>query len=675
MRRKPRSIRSKIILVLLVPVAALTALWTVDVNASIAEAAGLRDTYHTRDNVSLPSDKLVTALQTERSRSVEILAAAGGDVAALGTQRAATDAAVTEFRNLSRRYRGSGISADITRARITDLLSTLDSLTLLRTRLDARGITRAEAVTGYNSIISYAFSVSTAAAASSDPLVERVMRTSVALRRTGELLHQEDALLTGATTAGRFGAGEYRALTEIVGALRFQIPVAGSTLPAPDQAAFKSMLSGPAFAALRTAEDRILRDGSAGGLVPTTRDVWKATFTPAVRQLYGFLANGYDKAVGFAKAERDRILVRFGVSGGLGLLAILASLFLSIRIGGSVVRRLSVLRTAATDLAHRRLPETVARLRAGERIDVDADRLRLSLGDDEIAEVGAALSEVQRSAIDSAAGEAALRYDMNRVLVNIARRNQTLLDRQLETLAQTPGVDASGERVTARAEQLAVQMRRHAEHLVILAGSARSRRGHGPEPLARIIARAAGEVEHAERIEIGTIADAEVPEPAVTDIGHLLAELLENGTTFSPPDTPVRVSAQRGPDGVTVEIEDHGLGMSPAALDETNRRLAQPQELDPARSARLGLFVVALLAAQRGIRVVLRPSPERGVTATVTIPADLAALAPAPVSATGPATRPVAGPRRSDAAKLVGMAARAGRGAAPRHAAEDRTAP
>jgi hypothetical protein len=385
--------------------------------------------------------------------------------------------------------------------------------------------------------------------------------------------------------------------------------------------------------------------------------------------MYAFLANGYDKAAEFAQAERDRILFRFGMSGLLGLIAILASLFLSIHIGGSVVRRLSVLRTAANELAHRKLPEMVLRVRAGEQIDVDGNTLRLTLGDDEIADVGAALSEVQQSAIDSAAGEAALRYDMNKALVNIARRNQTLIDRQLEALA-----DATGERATTRAAQLAVQMRRHADHLVILAGSARSRRGFGPEPLATIINRVAGEVEHSQRIEIGPMTDAVVPEPAVTDIGHLLAELLENGTTFSPPDTPVRVSAQRVPDGIMVEIEDQGLGMSGPVLEETNRRLSQPQEFDPAKSARLGLFVVAFLAAQRGIGVVLRPSPRRGIIATVTIPPDLAVPVAAP--ATGPAPTPAGGRRRSNAARLVGMVTRGGRSpaerdAAPRHAAEE----
>ena len=653
MRRKPRSIRSKIVFALLVPVVALTGLWVVDVKASFADATALRDTYNTRDNVSLPSDRMVAALQRERTQSVEFLATSGGDADALRTRRVATDAAVAHFQDLSRRYGGSGFSAEITRARFADMATSLNSLILMRARIDIRDATVTSVLSGYTSIIGYAFSVSNAAAASSEPLVERVMRTMVAMRRAGELLYQEDALLTGATAAGRFGNGEYLQLLQIVGALRFQIPTAGSTLPAPDQARFKSILSGPAFAALRTTEDGIIGKGRSGGPVAITREVWKATSTPAIDELFAFMADGYDHAVEFAKDARDRILIRFGVSGLLGLIAIVVSLVLAVRIGGSVVRRLFLLRTAATELARQRLPELVRRLRAGERIDVDSEALRLRLGDDEIAEVGAALTDVHLSAVESAAGEAAVRYDMNKVLLNVARRNQALLDRQIEALGPVNHGDA-------RAYQLAVRMRRHAEHLVILSGSARSRRGLGAEPLARIVARVAGEMEHAERIATGSIVDAEVPGHAVTDLGHLVGELLENATTFSPPDTSVSLSARRGPDGTVIEIEDHGIGMSPAAIEETNRRLAQPREFDPADSARLGLFVVATLAAQQGIRVTLGPTAGGGIRATMALPAALAV----PTDETAPEAAPT---RRSDASRLVGMAVRNGR--RPQHAA------
>ncbi|MFI6070005.1 nitrate- and nitrite sensing domain-containing protein [Actinoplanes sp. NPDC051343] len=653
MRRKPRSIRSKIVLALLVPVVALTALWVIDVKASFADATALRDTYSTRDNVSLPCDRMVAALQDERTLSGRFLATPDGDADALRTQRAATDAAITQFKDLSRHYRGSGVSADITRARFADMATSLDSLTLTRARVDAGDATLTPVLNGYTSIIGYAFSVSNAAAASSDPLVERVMRTMVAMRRAGELMHQEDALLTSATTAGHFGSGEYFQLIQIVGALRFQIPAAGSTLPAPDQAKFKSMLSGPAFTALRSAEDQVIGKGSADGPVGITGQVWKATSTLALGQLFAFLADGYDHAVTFAKQARDRILIRFAVSGLLGLIAIVVSMVIAVHIGGSVVRRLFLLRAAATELARQRLPELVRRLRAGERIDVDGEALRLRLGDDEIAQVGAALTDVHLSAVESAAGEAAMRYDMNKVLVNIARRNQTLLDRQIEALRPVDGGDA-------RAYHLAVRMRRHAEHLVILAGSARSRRGLGTESLATILARVAGETEHADRIAIEPVVHAEVAESVVADLGHLTGELLENALTFSAPDTPVHLSARRGPDGIIVEIEDRGIGMSPAALDETNRRLAQPPEFDPADSTRLGLLVVASLAAQHGIAVTLSRTGESGIRAVMTLPAALTVL-------TDEAAPERASTRRSDASRLVGIAVRAGR--RPRHAA------
>jgi signal transduction histidine kinase len=637
----------------LVPVVALTGLWVIDVKASFADATALRDTYNTRDNVSLPCDRMVAALQAERTQSAEFLATSDGDAGALRARRAATDAAIAQFQELSRRYRGSGVSADITRARFADMTVSLDSLALVRARVDARDATLTSALSGYTGVIRTAFSVSNAAAASSDPLVERVMRTMVAMRRAGELLYQEDALLTGATAAGRFGSVEYSQLIQIVGALRFQIPTAGATLPAPDQALFKSMLSGPAFAALREAEDEIIAKGRPGGPVALSREVWKATSTPAVGQLFAFMADGYDHAVEFAREARDRILIRFSVSGLLGLLAIVVSLVIAVRIGGSVVRRLFLLRTAATELARQRLPELVRRLRAGERIDLDGGALCLRLGDDEIAEVGTALADVHLSAVESAAAEAAVRHDMNRVLVNIARRNQTLLDRQIEALGPADGADS-------RAYQLAVRMRRHAEHLVILAGSARSRRGLGAESLATVLARVAGEMEHADRVAIGPIVTAEVPEHAVGDLGHLIGELLENAVTFSAPDTSVRLSVRRAPDGTVVEIEDHGIGMSPASVEETNRRLAQPGEFDPAESARLGLFVVATLAAQHGIGVTLGPTGEGGIRAVVTLPAALAV----PGAEAAPE---VASTRRSEASRLVGMAVRTGR--RPRHAA------
>ena len=616
---------------LVVPVVALSGMWGLDVRDSVADALVLRSAYATRDQVGRPCALLLEAMQEERSRSQEFLATGHGDVTALHAQRAVTDAAVADFRRLSALYEARGPEADITRDRITDMVTNLDTLTRIRAQIDAGSITRAAALTDFSGIISSAFIVLSASASFGDLQVERVMHTVVDVSHAGELLSQEDALLTGATTAGQFGAGEYLQLIKIVGALRFQIPTAGSVLPQDVQSTYSGMLNSPAFAALRAAEDQIIREGGPGATVPITRAVWKATFDPVARQMRDFLLGGYDQAIADARRAGEAVLIRFGVAGGLGLLAVVLSLFLAIRIGRSLVHRLSALRAAATDLAGRRLPEVAARLRAGEQVDAEGESLRLPPGEDEIAEVGVALGEVQRRAIESAAGEAALRHGMSKVLVNIARRNQSLISRQLEALGQIGAAGTPEEsRPVAVAEQLAIRMRRHAEHLVILAGSARSRGGLQPVPLADILRSASEEVQDAERIEIQQIVEVALPGRLVADLVHLLAELMENATAFSPPDTPVRVSAQRLPHGVAVEIEDRGLGMSRAALEETNNKLANPPDFDPADSVRLGLFVIGMLAAERGIRVGLQPSIFGGITAVVMIPSDLLDAAPKP---------------------------------------------
>jgi signal transduction histidine kinase len=653
MRRKSKSIRSRIIVSLVVPLVALSAMWGLDVQGSLADAFALRSAQSARDQVGRPCDLMVQAFQAERSRSQEFLAVTPRDVEPLRVQRAETDATVAEFRRLSAQYDAQGTTAEIARARINDMITNLDALARLRTQIDAGNITRAAALTGYSNLISHAFGVLSAAASFVDLSVERTMHIVVEIRQAGELFSQEDALLTGAATAGRFGNGEYLQLIKIAGALRFQLIAAGAGLPEKEQADYLGMLSSPTFSALSATEDQIIRSSRARGTVPIALEVWRATFNPVARQLYDFLSEGYDVATTYAREAGDRILLRFSLAGGLGLLAIIWSLFLAIRISRSVVDRLSVLRAAATDLASRQLPEVIDRLRAGEQVKVDDDAPRPPAGDDEIAEVAFALSEVRRSAIEAAVAEAALRYGMSKVFVNIARRNQTLIDRQLRALAQ---IRAAGtveqSQPAAQAEQLATQMRRHAEHLVILAGSARSRGGFRPVPLAEIVGNAAGEVEVSERIEAGSVVEAEVPGRAAADIVHIFAALLENAIAFSPPDTPVRISAQRAPQGVVVEIEDRGLGMTPSALEENNRTLARPPDFDPANSARLGLFVVAQLAAQRGIRVFLRPSDFDGITAVVTLPPDLVDLA----SGDGP--DPAAQPERAghwaDEARPVG---------------------
>ncbi|MFC7763773.1 sensor histidine kinase [Catellatospora bangladeshensis] len=264
----------------------------------------------------------------------------------------------------------------------------------------------------------------------------------------------------------------------------------------------------------------------------------------------------------------------------------------------------------------------VARLRAGHTVDVDAEVPPATTVEDELHELENAFAEVQRTAVGSAVQEATLRAGLNQVFLNIGRRSQLLLHRQLALL------DAMERRVSDpqdledlyRIDHLGARMRRHAEDLVILAGAVPGRGWRHPVPLHDVVRSAVSEVEEFTRITVVPGQELSLRGRAVSDVVHLLAELLENATAFSPRDTNVLVSGQLLPNGYAVEIEDRGVGMPAAAVDEANARLADPPDFDPAHSSRLGLFVVARLAARHGIRVTLRPSPYGGLTAVVLLP-------------------------------------------------------
>jgi len=229
-----------------------------------------------------------------------------------------------------------------------------------------------------------------------------------------------------------------------------------------------------------------------------------------------------------------------------------------------------------------------------------------------------------------------------------------------------------------RVDHLATRMRRHAEDLVILAGATAGRGWRNPVPMIDVIRGAISEVEDYTRVDIQAIQPAATVGHAVGDVIHLLSELLENATSFSPPHTRVHVTGQIVGRGYAIEVEDRGLGMTPEAIDEANRRLADPPDFDPANSARLGLFVVAQLAARTGVKVQLRASPYGGITAVALLPSELVVTGPGAL-ALPPAGRPQVGeatvPTRAAVARppvIVGQVERPPAVPAPRRPARER---
>ena len=317
--------------------------------------------------------------------------------------------------------------------------------------------------------------------------------------------------------------------------------------------------------------------------------------------------------------------VRVAVIGGIGLIGLLLTIMVTILVARSIIRRLGGLERNALQLAEDQLPDVVGRLRRGENVDVNAEAPALRIGRDEIGRVGQAFNLVRQTAIRAAVDEARLRQGLNDVFRSLARRSQSLLHRQLTLLDQMErrATDPEALDDLFRLDHLTTRMRRHAEGLVILAGAPPGRGWSSPVRMVDVMRGAIAEVEDYARVSVATRSQAALTGSAVADVIHLLAELIENATTLSPPYTSVRVSGDTVANGFAIEVEDRGLGMSPTRLAELNDRLANPPEFNPSDSEQLGLFVVSQLAKRHGIRVTLRASPYGGTAAIVLIPRHL----------------------------------------------------
>jgi signal transduction histidine kinase len=308
----------------------------------------------------------------------------------------------------------------------------------------------------------------------------------------------------------------------------------------------------------------------------------------------------------------------------------------------ALIRQLERLGAAALDLANERLPRVVGRLQRGEHVDVDAEMPKLEWGDDEIGQVGQAFTAVQRTAVLTAVEQAELRRGIRDIFLNLARRSQALLHRQLGLLdrMERRATDAEDLAELFRVDHLATRMRRNAENLIVLSGAIPGRAWRQPIHMVDVIRGALAEVENYTRVQLMPIEAASLAGRTVGDIVHLLAELIENALLFSPPQTSVCVGGAVVANGYAIEIEDRGLGMSAADRAVANENLRFPPEFRLSSTARLGLYVVATLAARHDVRVHLRESPYGGTTAIVLLPMKLITELPdtgAPVEAVEPA--------------------------------------
>ncbi|QPP06387.1 HAMP domain-containing protein [Streptomyces bathyalis] len=324
-----------------------------------------------------------------------------------------------------------------------------------------------------------------------------------------------------------------------------------------------------------------------------------------------------------ADAQREAFL-----NGAVILLVLGISLVGAFVVARSMVRSLRRLQDTAQDVARKRLPELVRQMSESEPQDVDTSVESVGVHSrDEIGKVASAFDDVHREAVRLAGEQALLRGNDNAMFTNLSRRSQGLIQRQLSLISELESREADPDQLSSlfKLDHLATRMRRNGENLLVLAGEEPGRRWTRPVPLVDVLRAAASEVEQYERIELNSVPATEVAGRVVNDLVHLLAELLENATSFSSPQTKVKVTGHALPDGrVLVEIHDTGIGLSPEDLSAINERLASPPTVDVSVSRRMGLFVVGRLSLRHGIRIQLRPSDSGGTTALVMLPVDVA---------------------------------------------------
>ncbi|MBG0828463.1 nitrate- and nitrite sensing domain-containing protein [Planomonospora sp. ID67723] len=322
------------------------------------------------------------------------------------------------------------------------------------------------------------------------------------------------------------------------------------------------------------------------------------------------------------------------ISGGAILVLLVLILFITTWVAGTLVRPLRRLRSEALEVAGSKLPETVRVLResgeAAARVEVPSIGV---LSRDEIGEVARAFDEVHREAVRLAGDEARLRANVNAMFVNLSRRTQSLVERQIDLIDDLEQGEQDEDRLASlfKLDHLATRMRRNSENLLVLAGQEQSRRWSEPVPLGDVVRASLSEVENYERVTLRVESGTLIIGQAVNDIVHLIAELVENAIFFSPQDTKITVTSNGNEMGsVIVAVTDQGIGMSDEELAEANRRLAEPPSVDLSVSRRMGLFVVARLAQRHGIRVQLRRPETGGLSAVVLLPAQVVAQSMAP---------------------------------------------
>ncbi|MFE7740745.1 nitrate- and nitrite sensing domain-containing protein [Nocardia sp. NPDC057455] len=629
-------------------------LLTIGVGAAgylVRSAQAAKEWAELASSTTAPAILMVQSFQEERRLSLLYLAGDTEIVGELAAARQRSDAglaAVIAKGDAARKLNPGGSASDI--EGYNKLFALVPTL---RAGVDTRQAVPKEVFEVFSGVIGTIIAASTLAArVAPEADIAMELNYGVEPLRAAEALSMADTLGAVAVTVGEHTPEQLTVFSRLLGEFRSQIAYSGRVLKGTRLAQLQQITDGPAYHKVLAMQDAVLLRGpveagsdfddstrstdgtgrsqsgrSTARTEPVPMDV--AAWQEASGQVGANLLKLWDDqsrdAHAIARERGDRTAQQSMLGGAAVLLVATLAFLAAMVLANRFIARMRRLRRDTLELADQQLPEVMQKLGRGESLDSETELTRLDFGTDELGQVADAFNRAHIAAVSAAVAEAKTRAGVNAVFLNIAHRSQVVVHRQLALLDQAERQEENADQLELlfQLDHLATRARRNAENLIILGGEKPGRRWRKPVPLLDLVRAAVAESLDYARIQTGRLPETQVSSNAVADLIHLMAELMDNATAFSPPQARVEVSGVVVGRGVAVEIIDQGLGMSEADFAARNELLSNPPDFSVvtlSSDTRLGLFVVAKLAHRHGVSVRLGESVYGGVRAVVLIP-------------------------------------------------------
>ncbi|MFE3281208.1 nitrate- and nitrite sensing domain-containing protein [Nocardia sp. NPDC059239] len=607
----------------LIPSAALLITGVASTSVLVRDSADAREWADWLGSQTDPILQLMTSLQNERTASLRAIAGDNTALSGISTQRKATDTALNVIGASTATYKR--INPAVTEKVLPAYIDFVSHLPTIRQSVDIQHTTADEIFDFYSKGASLVIdNLTLAARATPDNGAAMEEMSAAGLLEAAEMHSRAVGLISHALEDGPLDEAARLKLAQLVGACRYGLDGLSRRVPPSVLDRYRSLTTGPEWRTAVSVEDGLSQPGGR----TVSLDEWLSVENSIDSQLMALWSTQYRYAENVATDAANRLLERSALAGAATVALAAAAILAGIMLANRLVRRLQALRTKTLTLAHKQLPSIIQRMQRGETVDVEVEMPVVDHSSDEIGQVAQAFNSAQRTAVDAADAESKTRRGVNRVFTDIAYRSQIIIHRQLSLLDRAEGKQNDPEHLELLFEldHLTTRARRNAENLVILSGGKIGRKWRDPVQLEDMVRSAISETQDFTRVSAVRIPVIRILGSAVADVIHLLAELVDNATSFSPPQAPVSVHGNLVGKGVVVEIDDQGLGIGfedRALLNEALRNPPDFQEMALAGHRNLGIFVIGQLAQKHGITVSLAESPYGGTKAIVLIPSSL----------------------------------------------------